>query len=186
MERRERIRQEVIDWFERVVLGLNLCPFAHRPWREGRVRFTVSEGRDAIALLTDLESELHRLDRQPEIETTVIILADALGDFADYNDFLDPAEGLLVEGGWEGRYQIASFHPDYRFADSLGEHDAADWSNRSPWPLLHLIREDSLARAVADHPDPEGIPEANVRRLRSLTPEQMRALFGARYDTFSD
>ena len=175
-------RKEVIGWFERVVLGLELCPFAARPWREGAIRFAVTEENEEIALLQGLESELQWLDEQPETETTLLILPRALADFSEYNDFLDRVDELLRTGGWEGRYQVASFHPDYRFADSLGEDDPADWSNRSPYPLLHLIREDSLERALAAHPDPEAIPERNVRLLRGLNRDQMRALFGTRYD----
>lgn len=178
----ETARKEVIGWFERVVLGLELCPFAARPWREGAIRFAVTEENEEIALLQALESELQWLDEQPETETTLLILPRALADFSEYNDFLDRVDELLRTGGWEGRYQVASFHPDYRFADSLGEDDPADWSNRSPYPLLHLIREDSLERALAAHPDPEAIPERNVRLLRGLNRDQMRALFGARYD----
>ncbi len=177
----DAIRREVIDWFERAVLGLNLCPFAHRPWQDEAIRFALSEASDELALLADLEAELERLDRHPEIETTLLILARALPDFDDYNDFLDRADALLEQGGWSGVYQIASFHPHYRFADSLGDDDAADWSNRSPWPLLHLIREESLERAIAAHPDPDSIPAANMQRLRGLSPQQMRALFGSRY-----
>ena len=175
-------REEVIGWFERVVLGLELCPFAARPWQEGAIRFAVTEENEEIPLLQALESELQWLDEQPEAETTLLILSRALADFSEYNDFLDRVDELLLTGGWEGRYQVASFHPDYRFADSLGEDDPADWSNRSPYPLLHLIREDSLERALAAHPDPEAIPERNVRLLRGLNRDQMRALFGARYD----
>ena len=178
----ETARKEVIDWFERVVLGLELCPFAARPWREGAIRFAVTEENEEIALLQGLESELQWLDEQPETETTLLILPRALADFSEYNDFLDRVDELLRTGGWEDRYQVASFHPDYRFADSLGEGDPADWSNRSPYPLLHLIREDSLERALAAHPDPEAIPERNVRLLRGLNRDQMRALFGTRYD----
>ncbi len=178
----ERARQEVVDWFERVVLGQQLCPFAERPWQEGTIRFVVTDASEEISLLQALEHELQWLDEHPEIETTLLILSRALGKFPEYNDFLDRAEELLRSGGWEGHYQIASFHPAYRFADSRGTDDPADWSNRSPHPLLHLIREDSLEQALASHPDPEAIPERNVQLLRSLSREQMRALFGARYD----
>ncbi len=177
----ESARREVIDWFERVVLGLQLCPFAERPWHEGGIRFAVSEATQEQAVLTDLEVELQRLDRSPEIETTLLILASSLSDFEAYNDFLDEVDALIVDGGWEGVYQIASFHPHYRFADSTGEGDAADWTNRSPWPLLHLLREDSLERAIRTHPDPASIPRRNVRLLRGLDAGQLRALFGPRY-----
>jgi hypothetical protein len=179
-------RQQVIDWFERVVLGLDLCPFARRPWRQDAIRFTVSESVDEPGVLRDLARELERLDRQPQIETTLLVLPYCLRDFDDYNAFLDPVDALLETGGWAGRYQVASFHPDYRFADSLGDADAADWTNRSPWPLLHLIREASLERAVAAHPDPAAIPGRNVHLLRGMTVTQLRELFGSRYPRVSD
>jgi len=182
----ETARLEVRDWFERVVLGLNLCPFARRPWQQGAIRFAVSESLDEAGILRDLAQELEHLDRHPQVETTLLILPYCLRDFDDYNAFLDPVDALIEISGREGRYQVASFHPDYRFADSLGGSDAADWTNRSPWPLLHLIREASLERAVADHPDPAAIPERNVRLLRGMSTAQLRALFGSRYPRIND
>lgn len=154
-------------WIEEVVVGLELCPFAARPLHAGRVRFAQCTAADPDAVVGALDAELTRLDADPAIDTTVLVLTEALPDFDDYNDFLDIADALLEARGLVGTIQIASFHPDYRFADVAAD-DASHYSNRSPLPLLHLLREDDVGRAVAAHDDPDGIPERNVARLRAL------------------
>ena len=175
------VEAEVRDWLERIVIGLDLCPFAARPFRTGRVRVQVSEARDELALLTDLQLALTDLDQTPSaaVETAIIAIPHLLADFDDYNDFLDQVDALLEQFEWTGEYQVASFHPQYRFEDTHPD-DAANLSNRSPVPLLHLLREDSVEAAVHHHPDVDGIPHANIRKLRALTPAQRRALFGNR------
>ena len=172
------IETAVRQWLDRVVIGLNLCPFAARPVRGGQVRIFISAATTELDLLTDLQLELARLDETPpaQLETTLIVVPGMLQDFLDYNDFLDQADELLQSFEWEGTYQVASFHPQYQFAGTE-PGDAENLSNRSPYPLLHLLREDSVEAAVEAHPDVDGIPEANIRRLRELTPEQRRALF---------
>ena len=161
-------------WVESVVIGLDLCPFAGPVLEQGRVRFVESVADDPEALLEDLDSELARLLRTPvvELETTLLIHPRVLGDFADFNDFLDPAEALLRERGCEGVVQLASFHPDYFFAGSTAD-DAANWTNRSPHPMLHLLREQSVADAIAAFGDASAIPERNVERLRALPAGEM-------------
>ncbi len=173
------IESAVRQWLDRVVIGLNLCPFAARPVLAGRVRVVVSAATTDLDLLTDLQLELTRLDETPvaQLETTLIVVPEMLADFLDYNDFLDRADELLERFEWDGIYQVASFHPQYQFADTAPD-DPENLSNRSPYPLLHLLREDSVEAAVDGHPDVDGIPAANIRRLRELTPEQRRALFG--------
>lgn len=173
------IEAEVRQWLESVVIGLNLCPFAGRPFREGRVRIRVSEAREEIDVLTELQLALTELDESPveRLETTLIAIPNLLGDFATYNDFLDQVDALLDEFEWSGQYQVASFHPQYQFADTHPD-DISNFTNRSPVPLLHLLREDSVEAAIDSHPDVDGIPRANIRRLRELSGEQRRALFG--------
>ncbi len=168
----------VRSWIENVVVGLNLCPFAARPFRAGAIRIHVSESKDEVELLTELQMELTRLDETPvaELETTLIAVPHMLADFLDYNDFLDRVDELLEHFEWSDDYQVASFHPQYQF-EGTEPDDAENYTNRSPVPLLHLLREDSVEAAVDHHPDVEGIPEANIRRLREMSLTELRALF---------
>lgn len=172
------VEAQVRAWLESIVIGLNLCPFASKPFREQRVRVFVSEATTGIELLTDLQMELARLADTPvaTLETTLIAIPKMLADFADYNDFLDDVDALLDQYEWSGEYQVASFHPDYQFAGTLPT-EAGNYTNRSPVPILHLLREDSVEAAVDSHPDPEGIPEANVARLEAMSLADRRKLF---------
>lgn len=170
------VETAVRAWLETVVVGLQLCPFAAQPLRAGRVRVVVSEAREALALLTELQLELQRLDDDASIETTLIALPGMLGDFADYNDFLDLVDELLDRFEWSGAYQVASFHPGYQFAGTQPD-DPENLTNRAPVPLLHLLREDSVEQAVAAHPDVEAIPETNIRRLRGMDADERARLF---------
>lgn len=165
-------------WLETVVIGLNLCPFSARPFRAGQVRIHVSECRDEVSLLTELQLELTRLDETPaaELETTIIAIPRMLADFLDYNDFLEQVDQLLEHFEWSGEYQVASFHPRYQFAGTRVD-DAENFTNRSPVPLLHILREDSVEAALDSHPDPDNIPLANIERMRNLTSAQLRELF---------
>ena len=171
------IENEVIKatrkWVEDVVIGYNLCPFAKREFLHDRVRFVVSEATDEDSLLQSLHAELQRLNDEPEIETTVLIHPGVLQDFAAYNEFLDAADGLLAYLELDGIYQIASFHPDYQFEGT--EPDAAEnYTNRSPYPMLHLSREASLEAAIDSHPDVDGIPGRNIKLMEELGVEQLR------------
>ncbi|MEM1402683.1 MAG: DUF1415 domain-containing protein [Pseudomonadota bacterium] len=162
-------------WVERVVIGFNLCPFARREFDAGRVRFTVSVAETEEALLTDLHQEIEQLLGDPAVETTLLVHPRTLDDFMAYNQFLSVADALLRELGLEGVLQIASFHPDYRFADA--EPDAGEnFTNRSPFPMLHLLREESVSHAVASHPDVDGIPVRNVTLLSAMGARQLRDL----------
>jgi hypothetical protein len=164
-----RIVEATRIWLEMAVIGLNLCPFAGVPWRQGRVRLRVSEATNLQRLAEDLVDELLALkEADPaELETTLLIHPHVLGDFLDYNDFLDIADGLLEQLELDGTLQIASFHPDYQFADSPPD-DPANCTNRSPWPMLHLLREASIEAATANHPDPDAIYERNIETLRAM------------------
>lgn len=156
-------------WLERAVIGLNLCPFAKAVHVKQQVRFVLSDARDAEALLQQLHDELlwlQAVDPQ-QTDTTLIVHPHVLGDFLDYNDFLDLADGLVAELGLEGEIQVASFHPHYQFAGTAPD-DVGNCTNRSPWPTLHLLREASVERAVAAFPDPDAIVERNIATLETL------------------
>lgn len=157
------------QWLERAVIGLNLCPFAKPVHLRNQIRYAVSEARTEVALLADLRSELVTLrDADPEqIETTLLLHPRVLCDFGEFNQFLDAAEAVLTELDLVGEIQLASFHPDYQFAGTEPD-DVTNCTNRSPFPTLHLLREASIARAVAAFPRPEEIYEANQATLRRL------------------
>lgn len=154
---------------ERAVIGLDLCPFARSVYQGGRVRFEVSEQRSAAALLEDFRAELMRLHAADprRCETTLLIHPWVLEDFLEYNDFLDLCDAAILELGLEGELQVAGFHPGYQFAGTQSE-DIENYTNRSPYPMLHLLREESITRAVAALPDVEEIYQKNIRTLRSL------------------
>ena len=145
---------ETRRWLERAVIGLNLCPFAKAVHAKGQVRYVLSAATTPDALLEQLAAEL-------------LVHPDVLGDFLDYNDFLEQADALVVELGLEGVLQVASFHPQYQFAGSEPD-DIANYTNRSPHPTLHLLREDSVERAVAAYPDPDAIIDRNIETLTTL------------------
>jgi uncharacterized protein len=164
-------------WVEQAVIGLNLCPFAKAVQAKQRIRYVCSPARDTAALREALREELQGLVAAPidEIETTLLVHPWVLADFLDYNDFLDEADALLRELDLEGVLQIASFHPQYRFAGSTDD-DVTDATNRSPFPTLHLLREASIDRAVAAFPEAEAIYETNLRTLRVLGAEGWQRL----------
>ncbi|HEY9103961.1 DUF1415 domain-containing protein [Chitinimonas sp.] len=157
------------EWLEKAVIGLNLCPFAKSVYVKNQVRFVVSEARNLDRLLEDLDSELQLLaETDPEqIDTTLLIHPWILNDFLDYNEFLEVADGVVAEHELEGVIQIASFHPDYQFEDTE-PGDISNFSNRSPYPTLHLLREASLDKAVAAFPDAASIFEKNIETLERL------------------
>ena len=164
-------------WLERAVIGLNLCPFAKSVYVKQQVRFVLCDARDTDALLQVLREELqwlHGADPQ-HTDTTLIVHPYVLTDFLDYNDFLGVADDLVAELGIEGEIQIASFHPDYQFAGTAYD-DIGNYTNRSPYPILHLLREASVARAVAVFPDPEAIVERNIATLEKLGVDGWRRL----------
>jgi len=164
-------------WLQRVVIGLNLCPFARAVHARNQIRYVLSAATTPDALLEDLTRELEFLHgADPEmVDTTLLVHPQVLGDFMDYNDFLDDADAALEALGLDGVIQVASFHPDYRFADSEPD-DVGNFTNRSPWPMLHLLREDSVERAVAAFPDPDAIVERNIQTLQRLGAAGLRRL----------
>ena len=156
-------------WLERAVIGLNLCPFAKAVVAKQQVRFVLSDATTPEALLAELGEELLRLRDTPaeQVDTTLLIHPQVLNDFLDYNDFLDDADALLEALALDGVLQVASFHPDYQFAGSAPD-DVENFTNRAPYPILHLLREDSVARAVSAFPDPDAIVERNIETLRTI------------------
>ena len=164
-----RMVQDTLRWLERAVIGLNLCPFAKAVYVKGLVHCTVSQASNLEALRDDLLQALKDLvaHEPDERDTTLLIIQNLLQDFVDYNDFLNVADDCLLALDLEGEIQIASFHPQYQFAGT-DEDDITNFTNRSPYPTLHLIREASIDRAVAAFPDAEDIFEANMATMNQL------------------
>ena len=160
------------------MIGLNLCPFAKAVHLKQQVRITLSDATTPESLLETLGAELLLLRDTPaeQIDTTLLVHPQVLGDFLDYNDFLDQADALVEALELDGVLQVASFHPDYQFAGSEPD-DVENFTNRAPYPTLHLLREDSVARAVAAFPDPDAIVERNIETVRKLGVEGWRRLF---------
>jgi len=167
----------VDTWLQRAVIGLNLCPFARAPYAQQRVRMRVTRAHDEEGLLTALAEELLLLrGADPSIcETTLLIHPDVLGDFFDYNDFLELADDLVRELKLEGELQVASFHPDYMFADTTADA-IENYTNRSPYPMLHLLRGESIERAVDSMSDTDDIFRRNIETLRQLGHDGWRKL----------
>lgn len=165
--------QATKNWLEYFVIKHNFCPFAVKPFRENRIRYVSYPVKTEVALVEKLSAEILLLkDANPQdIETSIVIVPYILSDFLDYNQFLDVADSLLAELGVEGIIQIASFHPDYQFAD-LDREDVRNYTNRSPYPLFHLIREDSIEKA-REAMNTEAIPHRNMEVLLALGVENV-------------
>ena len=156
-------------WIASMVIGLNLCPFARRPFDAGLIRYRLTNSASVPELLDDLARELQHLASTPraEVETSILIHPHVLGDFLDYNDFLGDADDLVRRLGLEGEIQVASFHPDYRFADCAADA-VENYTNRSPYPMLHLLREASVSEVAGDPEALGRVPERNIETLRKL------------------
>lgn len=159
--------QATKSWLEQFVIGLNLCPFAAKPFRENRIHVALEQSPEPTQIAGRIIKELERLEVSPDIETTLLITPNALSDFEVYWDFVDIAEAIIEQLGLTGIFQIASFHPDYCF-EGVEPDDPANRTNRSPYPMLHFLREQSLSEAIATYPDVAAIPERNVALLREL------------------
>ncbi|MDH5356776.1 MAG: DUF1415 domain-containing protein [Gammaproteobacteria bacterium] len=164
-------------WLENSVIGLGLCPFARQVWEGQKVRLAISDSDEHEGLLLDLYNECEHLVHNQAVETTLLVIPNSLIDFDDFNQFLDLCDTLLSQFNWNGEFQIASFHPKYQFSGTQAD-DRENWTNRSPYPLLHLLREESLSKALASHPCPETIPVSNIETLNSLSEREFRRIFG--------
>lgn len=166
------------EWLEKAVIGLNLCPFAKAVHVKRQIRYVVSDAATPEALLELLMDELQHLSDTPaeEVDTTLIIHPGVLNDFEDYNEFLDVADAALEDMGMVGELQVASFHPDYQFADT-DRNDIGNYTNRSPYPTLHLLREESVERAVEAFPEAEAIFDKNIETMENLGHEGWDKLF---------
>ena len=149
------------NWIKKVVIGCNFCPFAAKALTKKTVRYIVKETTDFKSALTALAEEFEFLNSNLNIETTFIIFSDGFADFLQYLDLVDKGERLLTKEDYDGVYQLASFHPQYLFAGS-NENDPANYTNRSPYPMLHILREDSITKALENFDDPDSIPEKNI------------------------
>ena len=160
--------QEVLSWIERVVVGLDLCPFARAPLTAGRVRIAESRGMDAPAILAELMHEITLLDEaEPEADTSLLVIAALMEDFDAFLALAAMAEDLIKAYGLEGQYQLAHFHPHYLF-EGAPVDDPANHTNRAPYPVLHILRWDQVREAMETHPDVNQIPRRNQTLLRKL------------------
>ena len=173
----EQVLAQTRHWLEKAVIGLNLCPFAKSVYVKNQVRLVVSHARHADDLLEELDRELDLLIATPaaEIDTTLLIHPTLFEDFLDFNDFLEIAEGVVDEHELEGVVQLASFHPQFQF-DGTEPDDIGNYTNRAPFAMLHLLREESVERAVKAFPEAESIFEQNIATLEKLGSEGWKAL----------
>lgn len=170
---------QVIDsvkhWIKSVIVGLNFCPFAKKEMERNTVHYCVTEFTDMSQSLQLLLDQLQVLDAYSEYQTGLIIFKSGFSDFEDYLDLVEYANGMLEQGGYAGIYQLATFHPDYCFADAPRD-DPANYTNRSPYPILHILREASLEAVLKRYPNPESIPENNIKLARELGEAKLKAL----------
>ena len=172
---KQAVIESVENWLDMVVIDLELCPFAERERIRQSIRFVATEAISVQDLVKDLHTELNILLNDDDVETTLLIHPLVLSEFYAFNDFLAITDILLEELNLTGIFQIASFHPKYEFEHS-GPDDVENYTNRSPYPMLHLIREESLERAIASHPDIRSVPSRNCALMREMGLEKMKAL----------
>ena len=169
-------------WIDSVVVGYQFCPFAARELKRNSIHYHVSHRARLEDDLADVIDECRRLDNSDTIETTLLIYPDNFEEFEAFLDFFALAEHLMVAQGYEGIYQLASFHPHYCFADSAMD-DPANYTNRSPYPMLHLLRESSLEAALKNYDQPESIPENNIHKATHLGLEKLRSVLQSCYQS---
>ncbi len=174
----QQIEQHTEKWIKTLIIPYKICPFAQAVVEKQRLHYYVDYSMGVETALMGLVEECQRLDSDESIETTLLIYADLYADFDDFLDYLELANTLLETQGYVGVYQLASFHPDYCF-EGADETDAANYTNRSPYPMLHLLRESSLEQALKDYPNPESIPEHNLKLTRKLGLAKMQTLLAA-------
>lgn len=162
----ELVTEQTKAWVRSFIVGMNVCPFAQREVERGSVRYVVVRSKLSSVALEELMAEVDYLDQHPEVETTLIIFPTLFSEFIQYLDFVDAAEALMFEQGCEGVYQLATFHPKYCFAGAEQE-DVSNYTNRSPYPMLHIIREASLEKAIEFYGDTSAIPERNIELMEN-------------------
>lgn len=172
------VEQQVWQWLDDVVIGLNLCPFAKKPRINQQIKVFVSNVRSDETLINDFMNELEFIrDVDPmETDTCVFVIPNMLADFDDYLNYLALANMTVQQMGLEGEFQLASFHPDYQFEDTQPE-DKENLTNRSPYPVIHIIREATVEKVLKHYPDPEMIPENNINRVEALTEQEIKNLY---------
>jgi uncharacterized protein len=175
MQNTDHIISQTKTWINNVVIGCNFCPFAAREVKRNSILYEVIDTKDKMEILQSLSSIFTKMDNDEDIETAFLILLEGFSSFATYLDLVETAENFLVKEKYEGIYQLASFHPQYLFAGS-DENDAANYTNRSPHPMLHILREESLSKAIDNHPNVNDIPQHNIDFAREKGLEKMRAL----------
>ncbi len=172
------VKLQTKNWLDDFIINYNICPFAGKVVEENSLYYFVDTANNIADCLHHLINECQRLDINNNIETTLLIYTDNFNSFDDFLDYLDLANELLMAQDYEGIYQLASFHPDYCFAET-DNNDASNYTNRSPFPMLHLIREASIEKFLKSFPDPESIPVRNIELTRSLGRSKLQALFTA-------
>jgi len=177
-DKQKLAENSVNEWLENVVVGLNLCPFSKQPYSQNRIRIKADLCQQEEQAFESIIHEINLLDEtdEKELETTLLVFPELFDDFDHYNDFLHTANDFIKLRGWEGVYQIASFHPDYQFAGTE-KADAENFTNRSPYPILHFIREASLSAAIEAYPDVDEIPERNIALMNSLSDSDLKQYF---------
>ncbi|MDP3268361.1 MAG: DUF1415 domain-containing protein [Legionella sp.] len=174
-EREQQVKQHTLNWVQSFIIKYNMCPFANAPVVKSTLRLTVSQAVKKAHALEELMTEFHFLDEHPLTETTLIVFPDSFKDFYSYLDLVALAEQLIVQLEYEGIYQVASFHPDYYFADTDPE-DVTNYTNRSPYPMLHILREESLEKAINVYGDTYKIPEKNMATLRNIGLDEIKKI----------
>ncbi len=164
------------NWLEKVVVGLNFCPFAHKPFLENSIRIIVDESNSLESLIEKFNQEVELLSQNSKIATTLIIYPNQFNDFENYLDWASVCENELEVNGFEGEFQAATFHPNYLFEGTTNS-DPENYTNRSPYPLIHIIREDDIEWAREKHPDIEGVPKTNIEKAKNMGLNAMKALF---------
>jgi hypothetical protein len=163
----DEVEAAVKSWIDKVIIGLNFCPFAKKEMQRNTVRYAICASTHVNDALGHFIEELAVLDQQQDIQTTLLVFSNGFSDFDEYLDMLELANSLMEQGGYGGIYQVASFHPDYCF-DGEAQDDPANYTNRSPYPILHILRESSIEDALKRYPEPESIPENNIAKAREL------------------
>jgi hypothetical protein len=181
MRTTEKITDQTERWIKDVVVGCNFCPFAAKPLLKKSIRYIVLNDTSKQEVIETLQKELEYLDANIETETTFIITPTNFDHFIDYLDIVNKADDLIVEKNWEGIYQIASFHPLYLF-ENANEDDAENYTNRSPYPMLHILREESVTKVVDKMLDPNAIPENNIHFAKTKGLNYMQALRQSCFD----